>query len=215
MSSQDRFRRILVTSALPYANGPLHIGHIAGAYLPADIYCRYQRLQGRDVLFICGSDEHGVPILLRARGESVSPQVIVDRYHEQIKQAFERLGMSFDYYGRTSSKVHRTTSQDFFRVLFQKGRLVKRSERQLYDPEQKIFLADRFVKGVCPRCGSADQYGDNCEACGATYHPTDLIDPKCSITGTTPELRPSMQYFVELNDFTEKLKMKLNLNMKM
>ncbi len=195
MSSPDRFRRILVTSALPYANGPLHIGHIAGAYLPADIYCRYQRLQGRDVVFICGSDEHGVPILLRARGENVSPQVIVDRYHDQIKRAFERLGMSFDYYGRTSSKVHRTTSQDFFRVLLQKGLLVKKSEQQLYDPEQKMFLADRFVRGTCPHCDYPDAYGDQCEKCGRAMSPAELKEPRSALSDAVPEWRETAHWF--------------------
>ena len=153
MADRPAPRRFLVTSALPYANGPLHLGHLAGAYLPADLFCRYQRLRGRDVLYVCGSDEHGVPIMLRAREEGVDPQEIVDRYHAQIEATFERFGMSFDYYGRTTSATHRATSQDFFRTLYDAGVFNEKTEEQLYDPEADLFLADRFVRGTCPVCG--------------------------------------------------------------
>ena len=152
--------KILVTSALPYANGPIHLGHLAGAYLPADIFVRYHRLKGSDIIYICGSDEHGVPIMLKARDENVSPQEIVDRYHEMNKKSFEAFGMSFDYYGRTSSPVHHEVSSAFFKILEEKGEFILKTEEQLYDPKAKIFLADRFVKGTCPACSNEDAYGD-------------------------------------------------------
>lgn len=193
--------RILVTAALPYANGPIHIGHLAGAYLPADIYCRYQRLAGRDVLFICGSDEHGVPIMLRARAEGVTPQQIVDRYHVMIEEAFAGFGMSFDYYGRTSSETHRETSQGFFRKLAEEGIFSKRSEEQLYDPEAKLFLADRFVRGTCPSCGYEDAYGDQCERCGRTLSPSELIEPRSAITNATPVLKSTTHFYLPLAQY--------------
>jgi methionyl-tRNA synthetase len=190
--------RILVTSALPYANGPAHIGHLAGAYLPADIYVRYQRLMGRDVVFICGSDEHGVPIVLRARAEGVSPQQVVDRYHVQLRDGFAAFGMSFDYYGRTSSALHRETSQEFFRHMAARQAFVHKTESQLYDPVAQMFLADRFVRGTCPSCGYTDAYGDQCERCGRSLSPKELIDPRSAITDAKPELRDTTHWYLQL-----------------
>jgi methionyl-tRNA synthetase len=187
-----------VTSALPYANGPLHLGHLAGAYLPADIYVRYQRLMGRDVVYICGSDEHGVPIVLRARDEKVSPQDVVDRYHALMRDAFHAFGMSFDHYGRTSAKLHHETSQDFFRTMEEKQAFVHKTEQQLYDPEAEMFLADRFVRGTCPNCGNTNAYGDQCEKCGRSLSPRELIDPRSAITNATPELRETTHWYLAL-----------------
>ncbi len=198
-------KRILVTSALPYANGPIHIGHLAGAYLPADLYCRYQRLKGRDVLYICGSDEHGVPILLRARAEGISPQEVVDRYHTMIRETFEAFGMSFDHYGRTSAPIHHQTSQDFFRHLDEKGTFILKTEEHLFDPEAGIFLADRFVKGTCPVCGYDEAYGDQCERCGSSLSPRELINPRSVITNATPVLRETTHWYLPLGRFQEKL----------
>ncbi len=198
-------QRILVTSALPYANGPIHLGHLAGAYLPADIFVRYHRLKGSDVIYICGSDEHGVPIMLRARAEGVSPQSIVDRYHEMNKKSFAAFGMSFDYYGRTSSKVHHQTSQDFFRHLHEKKVFIVKKEKQLYDPEAKIFLADRFVRGTCPKCGYEDAYGDQCEKCGSSLSPADLINPRSAITNAAPVLKETAHWYLPLAKFQKKL----------
>ena len=191
-------KRYLVTSALPYANGPIHLGHLAGAYLPADIYVRYHRLKGDDILFICGSDEHGVPIMLRARSENKSPQEIVDRYHEQNKASFAALGIDFDYYGRTSSAEHSKTSQDMFREIAKKDVFVLKSDKQLYDPEAKLFLADRFVIGTCPSCGNTDAYGDQCEKCGVSLSPTDLINPRSAITDAKPILKESTHWYLPL-----------------
>ena len=165
------YKRILVTSALPYANGPIHLGHLAGAYLPADIYVRYQRLKKRDVLYICGSDEHGVPITIAAEKKGISPQAIVDEFHQRNKEAFAKFGMSFDYYGRTSSPVHHQTSQEFFLTLFNKGIFNKKTEKQLFDPKAGMFLPDRYVRGECPVCGFAEAYGDQCEKCGSSLSP--------------------------------------------
>ena len=198
-------RRILVTSALPYANGPIHLGHLAGAYLPADIFVRYHRLKGDDVIYICGSDEHGVPIMLRARSESVSPQVVVDRYHELNKKSFEAFGMSFDYYGRTSSPVHHKTSQDFFRVLADKDVFILKTEKQLYDPEAKMFLADRFIVGTCPYCGYENAYGDQCEKCGRSLSPADLLNPRSAITNAKPILKESTHWYLPLAKFQKQL----------
>ncbi|HHL72119.1 MAG TPA: methionine--tRNA ligase [Bacteroidetes bacterium] len=197
--------RIIVTSALPYANGPLHIGHIAGAYLPADIYVRYNRLKKRDILFICGSDENGVPIMLRARKEGVSPQAIVDRYHAMNKQDFEKFGISFDYYGRTSSATHRETSQGIFRRLAENGVFRLKTEKQLYDPEAKLFLADRFVYGTCPKCGYENAYGDQCEKCGTSLSPADLIDPKSAVTNTTPVMKETTHWYLPLAEIQPRL----------
>ncbi len=197
--------KILVTSALPYANGPIHLGHLAGAYLPADIFVRYHRLKGDDVIYICGSDENGVPIMLRARKEGVSPQDIVDRYHEQIKDSFKKFGMSFDYYGRTSSPVHYATSQEIFRNLAEKGEFVLKKEKHLYDPEAKIFLADRFVRGTCPKCGYEDAYGDQCEKCGTSLSPEDLINPRSAITDATPVDRETTHWYLPLEKYQPEL----------
>lgn len=197
--------RLLVTSALPYANGPLHLGHLAGAYLPADLFCRYQRLKGRDVLYICGSDEHGVPIMLRAREEGVEPQEIVDRYHARIERAFRRFGMSFDYYGRTTSPTHHATSQAFFRTLYDAGVFTERTEEQLYDPEAGLFLADRFVRGTCPVCGYEDAYGDQCENCGTSLSPKELIDPRSALTDAVPEVRTTTHWYLPLGDLQPRL----------
>jgi len=198
-------KRILVTSALPYANGPIHLGHLAGAYLPADIFVRYHRLKGSDVIYICGSDEHGVPIMLRARKEGISPQVIVDRYHELNKQSFADFGMSFDFYGRTSSPVHHETSQDFFRTLAEKDEFILKKEKQLYDPEAGIFLADRFVRGTCPVCGYDDAYGDQCEKCGSTLSPKELKNPRSAITNATPEYKETIHWYLPLSKYQQKL----------
>lgn len=195
--------RILVTSALPYANGPIHLGHLAGAYLPADIYVRYQRLNDQDVVYICGSDEHGVPIMLKAREEGVDPQEIVDRFHERNKESFRRFGIKFDYYGRTSSKVHHETSQEFFRTLAHKDVFKLNSDEQLYDSEAKIFLADRFVRGTCPnpKCGFEDAYGDQCEKCGSSLSPSDLINPRSAITNSKPVLKKSTHWYLPLEKY--------------
>ncbi len=204
MPEQDP-KRILVTSALPYANGPIHLGHLAGAYLPADLYVRYQRLKGRDVVYICGSDEMGVAILMRALSEGTAPRAIVDRYHAQIKDSFERLGMSFDYYGRTTSDLHRETSQAFFRELAEKGGFKLKTEEQLFDPEAGMFLADRFVRGTCPVCDYEDAYGDQCENCGTSLSPAELIDPRSALTDATPERRETTHWYLPLGDFQQRL----------
>ncbi|PSQ97222.1 MAG: methionine--tRNA ligase [Bacteroidetes bacterium SW_9_63_38] len=197
--------RLLVTAALPYANGPTHLGHLAGAYLPADLFARYQRLKGEDVAFICGSDEMGVAILMRAMREGRSPEDIVDTYHPQIRDNFERFGMSFDYYGRTSSDVHTETAQDFFRVLDEKDVFNLRTEEQLYDPEAEMFLADRFVMGTCPVCGFEEAYGDQCEQCGSTLSPTELENPRSTLTDATPELKETTHWYLPLEEMQSEL----------
>ena len=198
-------KRILVTSALPYANGPIHLGHLAGAYLPADIFVRYQRLQGSDVIYICGSDEHGVPIMLRARNEGIPPQKVVDRFHELNKKSFADFGMSFDYYGRTSAKIHHETSRDFFRRLAEKDVFILKEEEQLYDPEAKIFLADRFIRGTCPSCNYDDAYGDQCEKCGSSLSPADLINPRSAITNAQPVKKKTAHWYLPLAGFQDQL----------
>jgi methionyl-tRNA synthetase len=200
MANSSTSDRLLVTSALPYANGPIHIGHLAGAYLPADLFVRYQRLRGRDVAFICGSDEMGVAILMRAMREDRTPEDIIDTYHPQIQDNFERLGMSFDYYGRTTSDIHEETAQDFFRTLDEKDWFALRTEEQLYDPEAEMFLADRFVVGTCPVCGYEEAYGDQCEQCGSTLSPTELDDPRSTLTDATPELRETTHWYLPLEE---------------
>lgn len=196
--SKPKYARTLVTAALPYANGPLHIGHLAGAYLPADVYCRYRRLQGEDLVFIGGSDEHGVPIMLRARAEGVAPQEIVDRYHAQLKAGFDAFGMSYDYYGRTSSACHRETSQALFMQMFQKGAFVQKTESQFYDEQAQMFLADRFIRGTCPSCGYTDAYGDQCEKCGRSLSPSELLDPRSAITDEKPVMKETTHYYLPL-----------------
>ncbi len=203
--AKKAFERILVTSALPYANGPIHLGHVAGAYLPADLYVRYQRLKGRDIVYVGGSDEYGVAILLQAQAQGISPQEIVDRYHPMIAESFERFGMSFDYYGRTTSKTHTETSQDFFRRLAGKGAFRLKTEEQLYDPEAEIFLADRFVRGTCPVCGYEDAYGDQCENCGTSLSPAELKNPRSAITNATPELRETTHWYLPLGEYQKRL----------
>ena len=193
--------KILVTSALPYANGPIHLGHLAGAYLPADIFVRYHRLKGSDVIYICGSDEHGVPIMLRARSEGVSPQTIVDHFHELNKKSFAEFGMSFDYYGRTSSPVHHQTSQEFFLELANKDEFILKKEEQLFDPQAGIFLADRFVRGTCPVCGYDDAYGDQCEKCGSSLSPKELKDPRSAITNAKPVMRETTHWYLPLSKY--------------
>ena len=198
-------KRILVTAALPYANGPLHLGHLAGAYLTPDFYTRYKRLKGDDIVFICGSDEHGVPITIAAEKESVNPQDIVDRYHEMNKKVFEEFGISFDYYGRTSSKVHYETAQEFFTNLNDKGYFKKKTEKQLYDAKADMFLPDRYVKGTCPNCSYTEAYGDQCENCGTSLSPTELIDPVSALSGEKPELKETEHWYMPLGDTQEKL----------
>ncbi len=198
-------KRTLVTSALPYANGPIHLGHLAGAYLPSDLYVRYKRLTEEDIIHICGSDEHGVPITIAAEKEGVNPQDIVDRFHERNKQIFEDFGIEFDYYGRTSSETHHETSQAFFKKLYEDGVFVEKTEKQLYDPKAEMFLPDRYVKGTCPHCDYDEAYGDQCESCGTSLSPTDLINPKSAITGDTPETRETKHWYLPLGDFQEEL----------
>ncbi len=197
--------RILVTAALPYANGPLHLGHIAGAYLTPDLFVRFKRLQDNDVLFICGSDEHGVPITIAAEKEGVTPQDIVDRYHFQNKLGFEQLGISFDYYGRTSSDEHRKTSQEFFKNLHDKGLFRKKTEKQLYDAGSDMFLPDRYVKGTCPVCGFEEAYGDQCENCGTSLSPSELINPVSALSGEKPELKETEHWYLPLGDIQPKI----------
>ena len=192
-------KRHLVTAALPYANGPAHLGHIAGVYLPADIYCRYLRMKGEDVVFICGSDEHGVPIMLSARKLGVSPQDVVDRFHSELKRGFDRMNVSFDHYGRTSSKTHHQTSTEFFRSLAEKNAFVTKTETQLYDPEAQLFLADRLVKGTCPSCQYEDAYGDQCEQCGQALSPSELKNPRSTVTNAVPEVRETTHWYLPLD----------------
>jgi methionyl-tRNA synthetase len=196
MSSSKRYT---VTAALPYTNGPIHIGHLAGVYVPADIYARYLRLTGNDVAYICGSDEHGVAIPMRAKKEGVSPQEIIDKYHTIIKQSFKDFGISFDNYSRTSSKIHHKTASDFFIDLHKKGDFIEQVTAQLYDAEANQFLADRFVVGTCPKCGFEESYGDQCEHCGTSHNGTDLINPKSAITGNTPTLKETKHWFLPLD----------------
>lgn len=196
---------IIVTSALPYANGPLHLGHLAGAYLTADFFVRYLRLKGEDVVFICGSDEHGVPITIAAEKEGVNPQDIVDRYHEWNKDTFERMGISFDYYGRTSSKIHYETSQEIFKTLYDKGFFSTKTEEHFYDEDAQMFLPDRYVKGECPNCSYPEAYGDQCEKCGNSLHPTDLINPISALSGKAPLRKETQHWYMPLGKAQAKL----------
>ena len=193
------FKRTLVTTALPYANGPVHIGHLAGVYVPADIYVRYLRLKGEEVLFIGGSDEHGVPITIKAKKEGVTPQDIVDRYHGIIKKSFEELGISFDIYSRTTSKIHYETAAEYFKNLYEKGEFVEKTSEQYYDEEAGQFLADRYITGTCPHCKNPNAYGDQCEACGTSLSPLDLIEPKSAISGSKPVLRETKHWYLPLD----------------
>ena len=200
------FKRYLVTSALPYANGPVHIGHLAGVYVPSDIYTRYLRLKGQDVISICGSDEHGVPITIKARKEGVTPQDIVDRYHNLIKRSFEGLGISFDIYSRTTSPTHNVTASEFFRKLYDDGKFIEQSSEQYYDEEAQTFLADRYIVGTCPKCGNERAYGDQCEKCGSTLSPDELIDPHSAVSGSKPVKKETKHWYLPLNDYEQMLR---------
>ena len=197
------FKRYLVTSALPYANGPLHIGHLAGAYLSADIYVRFQRLMGKDILYICGSDEHGAAITMKAKKEGKTPQEIVDEYHLLFKDTFERIGISFDMYHRTSAPIHHETSQEFFRSLNDKGEFEVKTTEQYYDEKESQFLADRYITGTCPKCGYEEAYGDQCESCGSSLSPTELINPKSTLSGETPVLRETTHWYLPLDKYQD------------
>jgi methionyl-tRNA synthetase len=200
MSDQKRFT---ITAALPYTNGPVHIGHLAGVYVPADIFARYQRMKGSDVAFICGSDEHGVPITIKAKKEGITPQELVNRYHKIIGDSFKEFGISFDNYSRTSAPIHHETASAFFTKLYKEGKFIEQVTEQLYDPEADQFLADRFVVGTCPKCGNTESYGDQCEKCGTSHNGTDLIDPKSAITGNTPELKATKHWFLPLDQYSD------------
>ena len=204
--TKKAFKRTLVTSALPYANGPIHLGHLAGVYVPSDIYVRYLRQQGRDVLSICGSDEHGVPITLKARNEGSSPQEVVDRYHALNKKAFEDFGISFDIYSRTSNQIHHETASEFFKILYDKGIFVEKSSEQYYDEEAEAFLADRYITGTCPHCGNPSAYGDQCEQCGTSLSPTELINPVSTISGSKPVLKETKHWYLPLDQYEPWLK---------
>ena len=195
------YKRNLVTCALPYANGPVHIGHLAGVYVPADIYVRYLRMKGEDVLFVCGSDEYGVPITIKAKKEGVTPQDIVDRYHALIKSSFAGLGINFDIYSRTSSQVHAQMASDFFRKLYEDGKFIVKESEQYYDEQAKTFLADRYITGTCPRCGSEGAYGDQCEKCGATLSPDELINPKSALSGSALVKKATKHWYLPLDQY--------------
>ena len=200
------FKRYLITSALPYANGPVHIGHLAGVYIPSDIYTRYLRLRGRDVISVCGSDEHGVPITIKARREGITPQQVVDRYHEIIKKSFEGLGIAFDIYSRTTSPVHTETASAFFRKLYDEGKFIEKTSMQYYDEEAQTFLADRYIMGTCPKCGNEHAYGDQCEACGSTLSPDELLNPHSTVSGSVPVKRETKHWYLPLNEYEPMLR---------
>ncbi len=199
--SSKQYKRYTITAALPYANGPVHIGHLAGVYIPADIYARYLRMKDEDVLFVCGSDEHGVAITLKARQQNTSPKEIVDRYHEQIKTSFEEFGVSFDIYSRTSSQTHHKTASDFFLKLYEKGVFEEKTNEQFFDPEAEQFLADRYIYGTCPNCSFEKAYGDQCENCGTSLSPHELINPKSALSGSEPVLKTTRHWYLPLNDY--------------
>ncbi len=199
--ADKKFKRYTITSALPYANGPIHIGHLAGVYVPADIYARYLRSKGESVVFIGGSDEHGVPITIKARKENTTPQQIVDKYHEIIKKSFEDFGVSFDIYSRTSNKIHHETASEFFLKLYNKGEFTEQYSSQYYDEEHKTFLADRYITGTCPHCGFEKAYGDQCENCGTSLNATDLINPKSALSGSVPVMRETKHWFLPLDKY--------------
>ena len=203
VQSSDAFKRTTVSAALPYANGPLHIGHLAGVYIPSDIYVRYLRLMQRDVLFVCGSDEHGVAITIRARKEGISPAKLVERYHTMNQATFAHFGVAFDHYSRTSLDVHHKTAQQFFKDFDNAGKLLKKESEQYYDTQEEMFLPDRYLVGTCPVCGHTEAYGDQCEKCGASLSPTDLIQPRSAISGATPELRTTTHYFLPLDAYQD------------
>ncbi|MCB0496878.1 MAG: methionine--tRNA ligase, partial [Cyclobacteriaceae bacterium] len=199
-------KRYTLTAALPYANGPVHIGHLAGVYVPADIFARYLRSKGEEVLFVCGSDEHGVPITIRAKKEGVTPQQIVDKYHSIIKKSFEDFGISFDIYSRTSSKTHAETASAFFKDLYEKEEFIEQVSEQYYDPKAEQFLADRYIVGTCPVCGKEGAYGDQCESCGSSLSPTELKDPKSALSGETPVLKETKHWYLPLDKYEPWLK---------
>jgi methionyl-tRNA synthetase len=201
-----KFKRHLITSALPYANGPIHIGHLAGVYIPSDIYTRYLRMKGEDVISVCGSDEHGVPITLKARNEGITPKQVVDRYHELNKKAFSDFGISFDIYSRTSNKGHYETASDFFLNLYNKGEFIEKSSNQYYDEEAACFLADRYIMGTCPHCGNENAYGDQCEKCGTSLSPNDLINPRSTVSGSKPVLKETLHWYLPLDKYEPWLK---------
>ncbi|MBQ3209182.1 MAG: methionine--tRNA ligase [Alistipes sp.] len=203
---EKKFKRYLVTSALPYANGPVHIGHLAGVYIPSDIYTRYLRLRGEDVIHVCGSDEHGVPITIKAKKEGITPQQVVDRYHEIIKNAFAGLGIEFDIYSRTSSDMHTVTASEFFRKMYDEGKFVEQTSEQYYDEEAKMFLADRYITGTCPKCGNERAYGDQCESCGSTLSPDELIEPHSTLSGSVPVKKATTHWYLPLNDYEQMLR---------
>lgn len=200
------YKRHLLTAALPYANGPVHLGHLAGVYIPADTYARYLRAKKEDVLFICGSDEHGVPITIKAKQEGISPQDVVDKFHEMNKDSFEKLGITFDIYSRTTSPVHYKTASEFFKTLYDKGEFVEKTTEQYFDPEANQFLADRYITGTCPHCGNENAYGDQCENCGTSLNATDLINPKSALTGAAPVLKETKHWFLPLDKHEDFLK---------
>ena len=203
---EKKYKRTTVTAALPYANGGVHIGHLAGVYVPADIYVRYLRLKKQDVKFICGSDEHGVPITIRARKEGITPQAVVDRYHKLIKDSFEGFGISFDIYSRTTSKIHEEVASDFFKKLYDEGKLIEKENEQLYDEEAHQFLADRYIIGECPYCHNLNAYGDQCEKCGHDLSPTELINPRSTISGSVPVMKKTTNWYLPLNEYQDWLK---------
>ena len=204
--SPQKPTRYTITAALPYTNGPLHIGHLAGVYVPADIYTRYLRLTGNDVVFVCGSDEHGVAIPMKAKKEGVTPKVLIDKYHNIIKKSFQEFGITFDNYSRTSAAVHHKTASDFFVKLYEQGDFLEETTAQLYDEEAGQFLADRFVTGTCPRCGYEEAYGDQCENCGSSLNATDLIKPKSTISGAIPSMKETKHWFLPLDRYESFLK---------
>ncbi|MBP9986922.1 MAG: class I tRNA ligase family protein, partial [Bacteroidales bacterium] len=203
---ENNYKRTLVTCALPYANGPVHIGHLAGVYVPADIYVRYLRMRGCDVLFVCGSDEHGVPITIKALKLGCTPQDVVDKYHGIIKNAFADFGINFDIYSRTTSKVHEETASEFFRKLYDEGKFIEKESEQYYDTEAETFLADRYIVGTCPKCGAPGAYGDQCEKCGSTLSPEELIDPHSAISGAPLVKKKTSHWYLPLDQYESWLK---------
>ncbi|MCK9627961.1 MAG: methionine--tRNA ligase [Bacteroidales bacterium] len=203
---EKNYKRHLITAALPYANGAVHIGHLAGVYVPADIYARYLRMRGEDVRFICGSDEHGVPITIKAKQQGITPQEVVDKYHDIIKRSFEGLGISFDIYSRTSSKIHHKTAADFFKKLHDEGKFIEKESEQFYDEEAGQFLADRYIVGICPKCGAENAYGDQCEKCGSTLSPTELINPRSALSGNPPVMKSTKHWYLPLDKYEPWLK---------
>ncbi|MGB3466719.1 MAG: methionine--tRNA ligase [Cyclobacteriaceae bacterium] len=206
MSKEKNWKRHTLTAALPYTNGPVHIGHLAGVYVPADIYARYLRQKGEDVAFVCGSDEHGVPITLRAKAEGVSPQEIVDKYHEMIRSSFEQFGISFDIYSRTSSETHHHTASEFFSTMYEKGKFVEKKSDQYYDPKEELFLADRLIIGECPNCGFDNAYGDQCENCGTSLSPSELKNPRSAVSGEKPVLKETKHWYIPLDEYEDWLR---------